>query len=144
MGPLNNQHTGDWRNGKKWKAVTWSVRQVLGAETALRAETSGEEREAGVKRGGRGDTTGAEGCAHPGMDRELPFLEICREKGDAGPTVTPKDAAAWRSLGPAHLPLMPDRLPAQEPAPSLQGCSQSPCSTDNSLQSKAMTHHPRL
>ena len=75
MGPLNNQHTGDWRNGKKWKAVTWSVRQVLGAETALRAETSGEEREAGVKRGGRGGTTGAEGCAHPGVEREHPAVE---------------------------------------------------------------------
>ena len=125
---MNNQHTGDWRNGKKWKAVTWSVRQVLGAETALRAETSGEEREAGVKRGGRGGTTGAEGCAHPGVEREhpaverehpgverelpgverehpgvereLPLLEICREKGDVGPTATPKDAAAWRSPPP--------------------------------------------
>ena len=80
---------------------------MLGAETALRAETSGEEREAGVKRGGRGGTTGAEGCAHPGVEREhpavereLPLLEICREKGDVGPTATPKDAAAWRSPPP--------------------------------------------
>ena len=53
---------------------------MFGAETALGAETSGEEREAGVNRGGgktgrtplSDDTTGAEGGAHRGVEKELP------------------------------------------------------------------------
>ena len=75
-------------------AVTWCVRQAHGAETALRAETAGEEREEGRRREAREEEVtplGRKAGAHLGGEKELPFLEICRKKEDAGLTVTPKD-----------------------------------------------------
>ena len=123
-------------------AVTWSVRQAHGAETALRVETAGEEREEGRRREVREEEVtplGQKAGAHPGGEKELPFLEICRKEED----VTPKDSSAWRSLEPTLLPTDARLTPSRKQPPTAE---QFLISKDNSpsvnrLQSKVMMQH---
>lgn len=116
---------------------------MRGGETALRAETSGEEREEGRRREAREEAVtplGQKAGAHPGGEKELLFLEICREKEDAGPTGTPEDSATWRSLGPALLPTDARPTPSrkQPPTAELFLISKDNSPSVNRLRSKVM------